>query len=391
MKTAIAPGTGASPGPAPSPGDRRPDGPLPELLLAMTVVTGLVDAFSYLSLGHVFVANMTGNVVFLGFGLAGAGGIAVNASLVAIAAFALGAAVGGRWALPRRPHRGRLLAATAAVEAGLVVTAAVIAGTAGVKGSALPLTLVVDPPKDLRIMQEEVFGPILPVIPYDDLDTALAEVNAGERPLALYVYSKDADLAEHVLLQTTSGGACVNVCAVQGALPALGFGGVGQSGTGRHHGIEGFRADHPQRELAMRQMSAGGTVVTFEVAGGKQGAFRVMNAFQLIAVSNNLGDSKSLATHPATTTHMRIGEAELDDLLPLADRQEGAKRLGDRVQSAGRLLDGRGDLAGDLRFELLEDRPHEFTLVGVVVVQRAAAEPGSNRRRMHDVAALARR
>jgi O-succinylhomoserine sulfhydrylase len=70
------------------------------------------------------------------------------------------------------------------------------------------------------------------------------------------------------------------------------------------------RADHPQRELAMQQMSAGGTVVTFEVAGGKAGAFQVMNAFQLIAVSNNLGDSKSLVTHPATTTHMRIGEAE---------------------------------------------------------------------------------
>jgi O-succinylhomoserine sulfhydrylase len=70
------------------------------------------------------------------------------------------------------------------------------------------------------------------------------------------------------------------------------------------------RADHPQRELAMRQMTAGGTVVTFEVAGGKAGAFRVMNAFQLIAVSNNLGDSKSLVTHPATTTHMRIGDEE---------------------------------------------------------------------------------
>jgi O-succinylhomoserine sulfhydrylase len=70
------------------------------------------------------------------------------------------------------------------------------------------------------------------------------------------------------------------------------------------------RADHPQRELAMKQMTAGGTVVTFEVEGGRAGAFRVMNAFQLIAVSNNLGDSKSLATHPATTTHMRIGEAE---------------------------------------------------------------------------------
>jgi O-succinylhomoserine sulfhydrylase len=71
-----------------------------------------------------------------------------------------------------------------------------------------------------------------------------------------------------------------------------------------------MRADHPQQALALKQMTAGGTVVTFEVAGGKAGAFTVMNAFQLIAVSNNLGDSKSLATHPATTTHMRIGEQE---------------------------------------------------------------------------------
>ncbi len=70
------------------------------------------------------------------------------------------------------------------------------------------------------------------------------------------------------------------------------------------------RADHPQQALALAQMRAGGTVVTFEVAGGKDAAFRAMNAFGLIAVSNNLGDSKSLATHPATTTHMRIGEAE---------------------------------------------------------------------------------
>ena len=70
------------------------------------------------------------------------------------------------------------------------------------------------------------------------------------------------------------------------------------------------RADHPQRALALKQMTGGGTVVTFEVAGGKDAAFRVMNAFGLIAVSNNLGDSKSLATHPATTTHMRIGAEE---------------------------------------------------------------------------------
>ncbi len=70
------------------------------------------------------------------------------------------------------------------------------------------------------------------------------------------------------------------------------------------------RADHPRQDLALKQMTGGGTVVTFEVAGGKDGAFKVMNGFRLIAVSNNLGDSKSLATHPATTTHMRIGEVE---------------------------------------------------------------------------------
>src|ERR1700749_1850974 len=70
------------------------------------------------------------------------------------------------------------------------------------------------------------------------------------------------------------------------------------------------RTDHPQHALAAKQMTAGGTVVTFEVAGGKEGWVRVMNAFGLIAVSNNLGDSKSIATHPATTTHMRIGAEE---------------------------------------------------------------------------------
>lgn len=69
------------------------------------------------------------------------------------------------------------------------------------------------------------------------------------------------------------------------------------------------RKDHPQHALAMAQMDAGGTLVTFELAG-QDAAFAAMNRFRLIAVSNNLGDSKSLATHPATTTHMRIGAPE---------------------------------------------------------------------------------
>src|SRR5271166_3113224 len=70
------------------------------------------------------------------------------------------------------------------------------------------------------------------------------------------------------------------------------------------------RGDHPQHALAVAQMSGGSTLVTFEVEGGKEAAFRVMNGLRLIAVSNNLGDSKSMVTHPATTTHMRIGAEE---------------------------------------------------------------------------------
>ena len=116
----------------------------------------------------------------------------------------------------------------------------------------LPLTLVVDPPAHLRIMREEIFGPILPVIGYDRLDDALAGINAGERPLGLYVYSKDERVAEDVLAKTTSGGACVNVCALQGALPSLGFGGVGMSGSGRHHGVEGFREFSNPRGVVVR-------------------------------------------------------------------------------------------------------------------------------------------
>ena len=101
------------------------------------------------------------------------------------------------------------------------------------------------------------------------------------------------------------------------------------------------RADHPQHALAMAQMTAGGTMVTFEVAGGKDAAFRAMNRFRLIAVSNNLGDTKSLATHPATTTHMRIG-AEERARLGIAD---GVIRLSVGLED---VADLREDLAREL-------------------------------------------
>src|SRR5277367_1311263 len=93
----------------PRAGERH--GPLAPLLVALTFVTGLVDAASYLKLGHVFVANMTGNVAFLGLALAGAGGLSATASLVALGSFLLGA-LGGGWLGSRNPsHRGHLLRA----------------------------------------------------------------------------------------------------------------------------------------------------------------------------------------------------------------------------------------------------------------------------------------
>ncbi|MFI6057721.1 YoaK family protein [Streptomyces sp. NPDC051286] len=107
---------------APPKGDRH--GPLPPLMLTLTVVTGLVDAVSYLALGHVFVANMTGNVVFLGFALAGAEGLSVLASVVSMASFLVGALAGGRFGTRFAAHRGRLLTCTTALQAVLVAVAA---------------------------------------------------------------------------------------------------------------------------------------------------------------------------------------------------------------------------------------------------------------------------
>jgi coniferyl-aldehyde dehydrogenase len=155
----------------------------------------------------------------------------------------------------------------------------------------LPLLLVLDPPADLRIMKEEVFGPILPVIPYDDLGDAVAHVNAGERPLGLYVFSKDGDVAESVLRQTTSGGACVNICALQGALPSLGFGGIGQSGSGRHHGIEGFREFSNPRGVVVR--GTGDLADAFLPPYGATAEAIVNSVFDLAAAAEGPGDGQA--------------------------------------------------------------------------------------------------
>lgn len=108
----------------------REDG-LPPLLIVLTIVTGVVDALAYLRLGHVFVANMTGNVVFLGFAAAGAGGLSVPGSLLALACFIPGGIAAGRLAARLGDDRRRQLRAAAAIELALCASAIPIAAAAG--------------------------------------------------------------------------------------------------------------------------------------------------------------------------------------------------------------------------------------------------------------------
>lgn len=119
-------------------------GPLPALLLVLTMVTGLVDAVSYLSLGHVFVANMTGNVVFLGFAVADAQDFSIPASLAAIVAFLAGALGGGRLGAALGHHRGRLLATATYLEIALLGAAVVVSRGALIpEGDFLQYALIV--------------------------------------------------------------------------------------------------------------------------------------------------------------------------------------------------------------------------------------------------------
>jgi O-succinylhomoserine sulfhydrylase len=95
------------------------------------------------------------------------------------------------------------------------------------------------------------------------------------------------------------------------------------------------RPDHPQYELAKRQMKGGSTMVAFDVAGGKAEAFRMANAFEIIKISNNLGDAKSLVTHPATTTHQRLSE----EARQAAGISQGMLRLSVGLEDVEDLID----------------------------------------------------
>ena len=116
-------------------------------------------------------------------------------------------------------------------------------------------TILTDVPPDAPVLQEEIFGPILPVLTVDGIEQAIAHVNARPHPLGLYVFAEEKSVADRILAETSSGDAAINDCAVQPIIRELPFGGVGNSGMGKYHGQWGFRAYTNARGVLRRGTS----------------------------------------------------------------------------------------------------------------------------------------
>lgn len=140
-------------------------------------------------------------------------------------------------------HEGRLSAMIADARqkgARVIEIGPEVAADAG-RARTLPPILVLDATPEMTVLHEEIFGPILPVIAYRNIDDAIAFVNARPRPLALYLFGEDSDSRRRVLERTTSGNVTINDTMLHYAVEDLPFGGVGASGIGAYHGHEGFK------------------------------------------------------------------------------------------------------------------------------------------------------
>ena len=116
----------------------------------------------------------------------------------------------------------------------------------------MPVTLLLDTSPEMEISQEEIFGPLLPIVAYDDIEDVFKEVNSQPRPLALYLFSHDIELQRKVLYHTHSGGVCLNDAAFHVGVDDLPFGGVGPSGMGSYHADEGFKTFSHAKSVMIR-------------------------------------------------------------------------------------------------------------------------------------------
>ena len=122
----------------------------------------------------------------------------------------------------------------------------------------IPLTLLTNVNDDMTVMQQEIFGPLLPIIGYQDIQEAITYINNKPRPLALYICSFNKEFQQQILLNTHAGGVCINEAAFHVAVDDLPFGGTGASGMGQYHGNEGFKTfSHAKSVLSRGRISLG--------------------------------------------------------------------------------------------------------------------------------------
>jgi coniferyl-aldehyde dehydrogenase len=139
-------------------------------------------------------------------------------------------------------------------------------------GRRLPLTILVNPPTDAAVMQDEIFGPVLPVVPYTEVEECIRFVNGRPRPLALYYFDNRQKRIDDVLARTTSGGAGINECLVHVTQESMPFGGVGPSGMGSYHGYSGFLAFSHEKSV-MQQSRINGMAMLNPPYGGVANLF----------------------------------------------------------------------------------------------------------------------
>ena len=125
----------------------------------------------------------------------------------------------------------------------------VLGGEVSEKDCFIQPTFLENVPADARIQSEEIFGPLLPILTYTDLDAVIAHINRQPKPLSLYIWSKSERNIERVLKGTSAGGTCINHCVVQYGHANLPFGGVNNSGIGSAHGFYGFKAFSHERAV----------------------------------------------------------------------------------------------------------------------------------------------
>ncbi len=162
---------------------------------------------------------------------------------------------------PASPHLSRIVSDRHAASMTELLTDARAKGAQvtldhGAQGRAVGPALIEAITPEMRLDQEEIFGPLLPILPYSDLGPVIDRINARDKPLALYIFDRDPSRIDRILAETTSGGVGINLTVVQYTQSNLPFGGVNSSGLGASNGIHGFRAFSHERAVLRNRFLA---------------------------------------------------------------------------------------------------------------------------------------